>query len=132
MSSQRVLVVDDDVPYAMWIADELSDEGATVVGPAANLATAMRIAKVDLQGAILDVQLGDDFVWPLAIELLGRRVPFIFLSSYRGPLPPEFASVPLISKLSSPTRFLSSLFPIAGAGLGAYPAERGFTSRPAA
>lgn len=107
MKGKRILVVEDDAVYAMWIADLLADEGADVVGPAGNVKTARELVRRGVDGAVLDIQLGHEFIWPVAMDLRRRGVPLVFLSSFQGALPEELGSAPLVAKLAVPERLLA-------------------------
>ena len=70
------------------IADEiargLASRGAIVVGPAPSVDKALSLiaAEPDLDGAILDLNLGGEKSWPVAAALEARRVPFLFATGY--------------------------------------------------
>ena len=68
----------------MLLEDMLIDLGYEVIGPAANCAKAFELLHKDdmLDGAILDVNLGGESVFPVAEALAERRVPFVFSTGY--------------------------------------------------
>lgn len=76
----RVLLVEDQALIALDLQDALEDRGAVVVGPCLGLDAAMRAtaAEASIDGAILDVDLGEEDVFPLANHLVARGVPFLF------------------------------------------------------
>jgi hypothetical protein len=88
------------------LADELSDLlagfGCEVIGPAARLEDGLRRAVGEsLDGALLDVNLSNTKTsFPIARELAGRGIPFIFLSGYDldTTFPSEFRSAPRLAK----------------------------------
>src|SRR5262245_60698390 len=81
----RVLLVEDEAIIAIMLEDLLVDLGCEVVGPVASLAEAMRLARSEaLAGALLDVNLGGESIYPVADLLAARDVPFVFVSGY-GP-----------------------------------------------
>ncbi len=80
----RILVVDDEPLISAMTEDWLSELGHTVVGPAHNLAAALKLAEMDLDAAIVDVSLGKDKSYPLADALSARGVPFALTTGY-GP-----------------------------------------------
>lgn len=84
LSRRRVLVVEDEYLLAAEICGELAAAGAQVVGPAATVAAALRLLDGDatLDAAILDVNLGGEFVFPVADVLRARGVPFVFCTGY--------------------------------------------------
>jgi two-component sensor histidine kinase/DNA-binding response OmpR family regulator len=79
----RVLLVEDEALVAMMMQDVLEDLGCTIFGPYRTLASAVEAAKdeaVDL--ALLDINLGDELVYPAAEILAARGVRFVFLTGY--------------------------------------------------
>ena len=96
----RILVVEDEFLIACQIEETLSDAGCEVVGPAPHLERAMKIAEDEtLDGAILDVNLRGDKVYPVAVRLRDRGIPFIFATGYTGDYLPEcFRKAPLLPK----------------------------------
>ncbi|RYI18350.1 MAG: response regulator, partial [Acetobacteraceae bacterium] len=80
----RILVVEDEVLLAMELEAMLRRLGCKVVGPARNLAEAMRLATTEpaLHAAILDVNLAGEMVFPVADLLATRSVPFLFATGY--------------------------------------------------
>jgi len=83
LQSHRILVVEDEY----FIADDLSRAlqrcGAKVIGPVPDLATGLELAqREELDGAVLDVNLGGDMSYPIADALDARGVPFLFTTGY--------------------------------------------------
>ncbi len=82
LSRKRVLVVEDNPLLAMALEDLLEDEGVETVGPALSVAEGLAILRSEgFDAAILDIDLGDGRVWPIAEELGRRATPFVFLSA---------------------------------------------------
>ena len=99
LSGKRVLIVEDESLIAMLLEMALMDEGCDVVGPAARVADAIRLAEDGhLDGALLDVNLGGESVFPVAEVLATRAVPFLLLSGYGDEAVPEGRNWPLRSK----------------------------------
>jgi DNA-binding response OmpR family regulator len=97
----RILVAEDNYMLADVICDFLRDCGLTPVGPAARLPEASRLARQRaLDGAVLDLKLGERLCLPVCSILSARRIPFLFLTGYGdlSLIPLEFRSVPLICK----------------------------------
>jgi CheY-like chemotaxis protein len=96
----RVLIVEDEMLVAMDIAGLLQDIGCRVIGPAGTLAAALPLAREEeLDAAILDVNLENKGVEPVAAELARRNVPFVFATGYvREDLPPRFRDRPVLEK----------------------------------
>jgi CheY-like chemotaxis protein len=92
----RLLIVEDEYFLAQDLADQFQNLEVEVVGPAGTVAEALRVlASSEVQGAILDVNLRGERVYPVADMLRQRNVPFIFASGYGSELEPtEYANVP--------------------------------------
>jgi CheY-like chemotaxis protein len=82
------------------IHDILTAAGATVVGAANSVSTALRmIEALQIDLACLDVNLGCETSFPLADELTSRSIPFVFVTAYgANMLPPIHCARPLVSK----------------------------------
>ena len=80
---QRVLVVEDEYLLSVVLTTDLQQAGYEVLGPCATLATALEAAQAQsFDGAILDINLRGELVYPVAEELARRGIPFLFLSGY--------------------------------------------------
>ena len=88
----RILVVEDEAMIAMLVEEMVLDFGSEVVGPAAKMEEALRLASdASLDAAILDVNVGGAVVYPVADLLRARGVPIIFATGYgAGELPSRF------------------------------------------
>jgi DNA-binding response OmpR family regulator len=98
---RRVLVVEDEFLVSLLTIDTLESVGCEIVGPAAQIAEAAKLAQSEsLDAAILDVNVGGELIWPVAKELQRRSVPFLFLSATNQltVFPPPFAAVPRLDK----------------------------------
>lgn len=96
----RVLVVEDHALVAMLTRDMVEACGCAAVGPFGSVAGALRaVHETPLDGAVLDIHLQGERVWPVAEALQERRVPFLFLSAYTTrEVPEQFRKHPLLSK----------------------------------
>lgn len=98
----RILIVEDNALVAMPLLAHLEDCGALVIGPVPSLDAAL--ASLDdhdrIDGAVLDVELGREKVWPLAFELGERGIPFVFATGSAEDCfyPPELQSHPRFVK----------------------------------
>jgi PAS domain S-box-containing protein len=96
----RVLLVEDESLVSMMMQDVLEDLGCTVNGPYRTVASAVEAAKeeaVDL--ALLDINLGDELVYPAADALALRGIRFVFLTGYDNDhVDPRFRYAPVLQK----------------------------------
>lgn len=98
---RSVLVVEDQLLIALDLEALLLDQGASSVqlcGSAEEALRSIRLDRPDL--AILDVNLGDTTSFPVAAELQGLGIPFIFATGYGNEVefPSELRAVPLVAK----------------------------------
>src|ERR1700733_12507491 len=95
----RILLVEDEMMLAMMLEDMLTDLGYRVV-VAGRVAKAVRLAASEaIDGAILDMNVAGETVYPVAQELRARGIPFIFATGYRAHgLHPDYLSTPLLVK----------------------------------
>jgi CheY-like chemotaxis protein len=111
LAGRRILVVEDEIFVAMLVESLLLDLGCDVVGPAASVADALALASDErLDAAVLDVNLGNERVFPVADSLSASSVPFVFVTGYdRGALTETYASHPMIRKPFEPQDFGEAL-----------------------
>ena len=103
MPTARVLVVEDDALIGMAVAQSAQHCGCSVIGPVMKLDAGIEAARTaELDGAILDINLGTEDAWPIAEILQRRGIPFVLLSAYSSAEVPEsFWRVPLVTKPST-------------------------------
>ena len=84
LHARRILVVEDEYMLAADLEMELLDAGAIVLGPFGTLATAIEFigTKQKIDGAILDVNLRGEMIFPAADLLIERGVPFVLTTGY--------------------------------------------------
>jgi PAS domain S-box-containing protein len=100
MTGNRVLLVEDEILVAMMMRDVLTEFGFTVIGPFPRVSEAM-VAAVhdDIDAGIIDVNLGGEFVYPVADVLVARKIPFVFITGYGvESIDGRFGQVPIIKK----------------------------------
>jgi DNA-binding response OmpR family regulator len=109
--SVRVLVVEDEAILAIDLAEQLTQAGFRVVGPAPSVAKALKlIVEVGCDVAVLDVNLRNETAEPVARELRSRRTPFLFLSAAsRDHLPIGFNEEVLLPKPARPAVLVAAL-----------------------
>lgn len=96
----RVLLVEDEHLIQLMLAEMVSQIGYEVAGTAASLDEAKeRAAILDVDLAVLDVNLGGEKVFPVADTLRGRDVPFCFVTGYGvAGVPEQYRLNPIIQK----------------------------------
>jgi DNA-binding NtrC family response regulator len=92
----RLLIVEDEYLLARDMADYFENLGAQIVGPAGTVRDALGlIDSCEIQVAVLDVNLRDERVYPVADMLTLKEIPFVFASGYGSELEPEaYAGAP--------------------------------------
>ncbi|CAO3356430.1 response regulator [Azospirillum melinis] len=79
----RLLIVEDEVLVGMALERALKTLGCEVIGPAVYLDKAIALAQsATMDGAILDVNIAGQKVFPVADILSGRGIPFLFATGY--------------------------------------------------
>jgi CheY-like chemotaxis protein len=102
LTGLRVLLVEDEALVALMAEDMLDELGVVVVAVAGTLSDGLAVvgnAGLQLDGAVLDVNLGGETVYPVAAALTARGVPFIFATGYDPrSITAEFSNIPVLSK----------------------------------
>jgi CheY-like chemotaxis protein len=98
LAGKRVLVVEDEYTVATDLVRTLQDAGAEVIGPAGNVGDALELVEQQrgrMDRAVLDVNLRDELVYPVADALAALHVPFILATGYEADsIPPTYAGIP--------------------------------------
>ena len=122
LTGKRVLVVEDEALVSMMVEDELRDAGATVLGPAACVADAMRLVEAaaadgGISVAVLDINLEGRHVGPVADRLAALGVPFLFATGYGGNRDAGgHGAAPVLEKPFDTERLVASVAALASAG----------------
>lgn len=97
---RRVLIVEDDVMIRMLMEDMLSDLGFAVAAEASKVHEALAAVNgMEIDIAILDVNLSGETTGPVAEALAARGTPFVFATGYgEHGLPEQFRDRPLLKK----------------------------------
>jgi CheY-like chemotaxis protein len=114
----RILVAEDEYFIAEEIVEFFETAGASVIGPAQTVGDALALVTDGkaLHGAVLDICLHREMVYPVADELTKRGVPFVFTTGYdKSTLPARFSAVARCEKPVDPDQILGALL---GAGVG--------------
>jgi len=73
-----ILIVEDELLIALALADAVEECAGTVVGPVATVAEALALMDTrSIAAAVLDAQLVDRDVTPVALRLFEQGVPFV-------------------------------------------------------
>jgi two-component sensor histidine kinase/CheY-like chemotaxis protein len=96
----RLLLVEDEVVVGLFMQDLLKTIGYRPTEPIARLSEAISAATNErFAGAVLDMNLNGEIVYPLAELLTEQRVPFLFVTGYSPQsLDPRFTRVPVLQK----------------------------------
>jgi two-component sensor histidine kinase/CheY-like chemotaxis protein len=96
----HILLVEDEAFVAMMMKDLIADFGFRVVGPFGTVTDALEaLDRHQLVGAVLDVNLAGEKIYPVAEQLSGRGVPFVFVTGYAADaIEDRFAGVPVLQK----------------------------------
>jgi PAS domain S-box-containing protein len=96
----RLLLVEDEVLVGLFMGEMLEDMDFSVTEPCRTLADGLAAAKAEkFDGAVLDMNLNGESVYPLADLLMSLDVPFIFVTGYSADVVAErFAKIPIIQK----------------------------------
>jgi PAS domain S-box-containing protein len=112
LAGRRILVVEDEGLIAQEVAGIVAGAGGTAVGPAATLAEATRLAAIEaLDGAVLDIRLGNRRVFAVADLLEDRGIPYLFCSGYgrEADLEGRFTDAPILRKPFTRDQLLGEL-----------------------
>ena len=96
----RALVVEDEMLVRILTEDALAELGYQVAASVASLNEALRcIEQVAFDFAVLDINLAGATSFPAAELLLGKSIPFLFVTGYgaRG-VPAEWRKYPIVQK----------------------------------
>jgi CheY-like chemotaxis protein len=97
-AGRRILVIEDEALIGMMLASMLEDLGCIVLGPATHLDSALAGAReMEMDAAILDLNLNGVSALPVAEALRQRQIPFIVSSGY-GDLPANLVASATLRK----------------------------------
>lgn len=107
-----ILIVEDEPIVALGLAFAVENAGADVVGPCSSAADALALlAAGSVDAAILDVNLCDRDITPVALALIDRAVPFVVQTGTALPLElaSAFPDIPLVNKPVAPNAVVERL-----------------------
>jgi len=114
LADRRVLVVEDEFLTADDIALAFARLAVEYIGPARSLQRAMELLEScgRLDGAVLDINIQGEMVFPLADALRKRGVPFVFATGCNPDVIPErYRDVTICMKPIDPLKLVQALFP---------------------
>jgi CheY-like chemotaxis protein len=96
----RVFLAEDEALVGMLLREILEEMGCAVTGPVSDLNTAVQTVRSGaFDAAVLDVNLGGSYAYPLAEQLRSQDIPFVFLTGYaQDTLDERFSAVPILRK----------------------------------
>ena len=105
LTGRRVIVVEDEYFLADDLAQAVAQLGAEVIGPVPTREEALALlaaaGRIDL--AVLDINLEDKAVFPVADSLAEQGVPFLFATGYdQASIPARYQHVPRWEKPFDP------------------------------
>lgn len=116
---RSVLVLEDNIFQATDLADVLEAAGYRVLGPIRSVREAMRVLEVDhIDGALLDIKLGDDNSMQVAETLAKRSIPVLFVSGFPKPDSPAFEKLAYLAKPYTEEQLLHSVAALFGVNSG--------------
>jgi DNA-binding LytR/AlgR family response regulator len=101
LSGRRLLIVEDEYTVATDMARDFEEVGAHVIGPAGSVRDALQLLTEsgNIDGAVLDIQLHQETVFPVADALMQRGIPFVFATGYESwVIPALYATIPRCEK----------------------------------
>ena len=107
----RLLVAEDEFLVYLALEEELRGNGFVVAGPYSSLfATQEALGREQFDLALLDINMGGEMIWPIADELISRKIPFLFLTGYSAEsLPERFRETPRLCKPYDPAELLKQI-----------------------
>ncbi len=113
LARRKILVVEDEYFIVDDLVRAFEATGAELVGPVASVDDALDLIEETerIDGAVLDVNLRGEMVYPVADALLARGVPFVFATGYdKGSVPAPYAHITRCEKPVDPRRIAQALF----------------------
>ena len=110
-TAPRLLVVEDEYLIRMLLEDMLDELGYGVAAAVGSIAEAReQAASGTFDGAILDVNVDGQEIYPVAEILAERNLPFVFVTGYgEGSLPDGFRNRPALQKPFQADRLKTTL-----------------------
>ncbi|MCP3733555.1 hypothetical protein M9979_01480 [Sphingomonas sp. RP10(2022)] len=117
LRNRRVLVVEDEYMLADALQRNLQRAGAVVLGPVPSVDQALALIDREgaIDGAVLDIHLGEQRVYPVVDRLLAQGTPCIFTTGNdRADVPLGYAHLTRYEKPVDPSCVVRTLAGLAG------------------
>ena len=115
MKNFTVMIAEDEALIALDMVDGLRERGIDVIGPCMSLADCIDCidGPEHIDAAILDVDLAGQDVFPAAMMLQAKGIPFVFHSGHctAATLPEGFSGIRLYQKPAGIGPIADSLCP---------------------
>ena len=97
---RRILLIEDSPVVAPYTVDVLTELGFIVVGTAPNMASARElIDSEEIDGALVDIHIRGERVFPLCELLSAKDIPFVLTSGYADwDMPEKWEDCPRLQK----------------------------------
>jgi DNA-binding response OmpR family regulator len=111
LEGRSILIVEDDSVLATDLASLLTGAGCRVVLPTTSVAAALStLVHYAIDAAVLDVNIQNEWVFPVAHALAAAGVPFLFLTAYAlDSIPAEHRGRPFLRKPHVPEALLATI-----------------------
>ena len=109
---RRILVVEDEYLIARAMQQDLQQAGAIVLGPVPNVAGALALLQTgqEVDAAVLDINLGEQKVYPVVDALVARGVHCVFATGNdAADVPFAYAAITRCEKPIEPTNLVQAL-----------------------
>ncbi|MBS0522450.1 MAG: hypothetical protein JSS04_02355 [Proteobacteria bacterium] len=133
LAERSILLVEDDIILSTDLAFAVTEAGCKAIVPVTSNAAALSaMVHYLFDAAILDVNVQDEWVFPVANALDAVGIPFLFLTAYsHDSIPAQHRGRPFIRKPHHPDGLLDALVRLIE-GSGRNPAANDETTRPKA
>ncbi len=110
MAMVRILIVEDEPIVALNYAAILKEAGYEIVGPIGTINEGLSVIETqDVDGAVLDINLGGASVDSIVTALNARRVPYVFVSGFRAWSHPYRNGATFVEKPCTATELLQAV-----------------------
>jgi CheY-like chemotaxis protein len=111
LNGLTAFVVEDEMMVSLLLEDMLGSLGCENVVHAASVSSALaELSQAQPDVAVLDVNLGNEMVYPVAEQLNRAGIPFVFTTGYgRGAIKLEWAARPCVQKPFNIDAFAAAL-----------------------